>query len=1551
MSKFPKEFYMEGKCSTVVTVDELLEKYRRAEIPERDKGTKFERLMKNFLLTNPVYRGKFSDVWLWNEFSFRDELGTVDLGIDIVCKAVDGDFWAVQCKFYAETTIIDMPAIATFLATSGKTFDGDKKFSARLWISTSNNLTDNAEITVQNQSPPVARIGMEELRKAAVDWEKLDAGTFGKDAVNNFREPLPHQLDAINAAQNHFQNHNCGKLIMACGTGKTYTSLKIAEKLYPDGKILFLVPSISLLGQILYEWATYSEKPFNYICVCSDKTVSKKTDDEILSVNLPLPATTDHDEISRRMENFCADNMTVIFSTYQSLDKVAAAKISFDLIICDEAHRTTGYGTEATAFTQVHDENFISGKKRLYMTATPRLYTSDANKKAADKDLLLWSMDDEKIYGGEEFYNISFSEAVKKNLLSDYKVIVFTVNGKVSSDKKSSGDDLPKIKGCINALSKKMVDVSEELAKVDPAPMHTAVVFCKKINDSIAIKDIFNAIAEENKNILNLESRHVDGTQLSKIRNENLRWLKEAPNTGNECRILTNVRCLSEGIDVPALDAVIFMSSKKSKVDIVQAVGRVMRKARDKKYGYIIIPVVVPLDKKPEDVLSKSKTYNVIWDVLNAMRAHDRRIDIFIEDIKLKLANGKNPADDDGHIIICRGDDDIQINLDFGDWQEFFYARMVEHVGDRRYWEQWAKDIAQIAERHVSQIKNLIATDNAAQRNFGNFVFNLRQNLNITVDNAAAIEMLAQHIITRPVFEALFENYSFAKNNPISKSLENILLQLDIKDTTEDSAQLQKFYDSVRERCQIATTAEDKQKIIIELYEKFFKIATPKTVERLGIVYTPVEVVDFILRSVNEVLKKNFGKTLSSRGVHVLDPFTGTGTFITRLIQSSLIKPRDMFRKYFRELHANEIVLLAYYIAAINIENAFHNAVDAKSYQPFEGICFTDTFQAYEQDEDARGQTDFKAFREPMKENSERVKEQIKTRIEVIVGNPPYSVGQTSANDNNQNTYYGKIEDRIAATYAKGANAQSVKSLYDSYIKAFRWAADRIKDGGVIGFVTNANWIDKDANRGMRDCFVKEFSEIYVFNLRGDIRNKEKSDQKKDGENVFDIQTGVAITILVKNPEHVGDAKIFYAQTDDYQTREKKLELLTRTPNVLNDFFKPLTPNDKGDWINQRGDEFDTFIPLAPDKKFDGKAHSFFVVNSLGLNTNRDAWVYNFSRTALETNMQTTIDYYNTHEPTDVDPTKFVWTSSAVDNKSRKREYTFDAAQIVEGMYRPFCKLNLYFGAGMIHRRGQMDALFPHDEENLLICVTGSSARKNFSVLIVDKIPCLDMVEKAQCFPLYWYEEAAQGNLFGEELTRRDGVTDFIWNRAKLLYGGDVTREDIFYYVYGFLHLPAYREKFSAELKKSLPRIILTPDAKKFWQLSRAGRNLAEIHLNYETQPAPDGVEVEIRAEDYRVKKMRLSKDKTTLKYNRDITIKNILPRSFEYVVNGRSPLEWIIDRYQIKTDSASGIVNNPNDWAIEHDNPRYILDLILSSITVSLKTLDIVYGLPTIEF
>ena len=1574
-----------------MSIDELLDSYRNLfALTEREKGDRFERLMKNFLLTYPPYRGEISNVWLWKDFPYKNNFGGKDLGIDIVAKTFDGNFWAIQCKFYAESSTIDKPAVDSFFANATRNFDG-KKFSTFVWICTTDKYTDNAREMFKGRTEKILIIGIEDLRKAAVDWQKLDAGIFGKKAILP-RELRDYQIDAIQKADEHFKKFNRGKLIMACGTGKTFTALKIAEKIFPNGKILFLVPSISLLSQTLEEWATFSEKPLNAVCVCSDETAADKSKYDAFEVNLPLPAMTDENQIAAAIKNFSNDNMTVIFSTYQSLDKVIAAQkifdAAFDLIICDEAHRTTGYSDkDDKAFTKVHEDKNILAKKRLYMTATPRMFSSSALERKNESTLTLWSMDDENIFG-KEIYSISFKKAIEKGCLTDYKVLVLTIPERslrkklieTINDKNSliSTDDALKLVGCINALSKKCDEHSRKLLADDLSLMNTAVAFCSTIKNSKKLQETFAKVQadykadlsdEEKENLVNAMWYHVDGAMKSSDREKTLAALKNTSRDENICRIVSNVRCLSEGVDVPALDAVIFLAPKKSRVEIVQAVGRAMRIAKNKKFGYIIIPVVIPISKDPDQILASSE-FKEVWQIINALRAHDERIDIWIEQIRMKQKNkseNKNSDDEptEGEEHLIAGTTNLADILLFDEMHDKIFARMVDFVGNPRYWTEWAIRIKNIVERHTKRIKEIISVPGSARTAFIEFHCGLQKNLNPSVTENEVVDMLAQHLVTRPVFEALFDSKSFAQNNPVSIAMQKILDELDKDGMNKDHEIFEKLYNQVRDQCKVTDNPKTRQEIITRLYDSFFRLALPTTAQKLGIVYTPVEVVDFILNSVNDVLHKNFGKTFSDKNVHILDPFTGTGTFITRLLTSGLIDKNILKYKYQNEIHANEIVLLAYYIAAVNIENTFNST--NLNYLPYNLICFTDTFQTYENDEKTDTQTAFYQMRGPLEKNSERINDQLEKKIQIIIGNPPYSVGQRSANDNAQNNYYAKIEQKISETYAANTTATNKNSLYDSYIKAFLWASDRIGDSGIIGFVTNAGWLDGAAMDGLRKCFVKEFSEIYIFNLRGNARTQGEI-RRKEACNVFGSgsRAPIAITILVKNQTE-GDAKIFYCDIGDYLSREQKLEKISAFKSVLNENFKPLIPNDKGDWINQRGNDFDNFLPLAPDKKFNLNAESFFIVYSRGICSDRDYWVYNFSRKNLKKNIQTTIEFFNENMPENVDSTKITWTRATKQNKARGKKYLFDEKKIVTSMYRPFCEENFYYDENLNEMMYLTKKLFPTGkEENLIICMIFGD--RNFSVFISKKICDVQFQFNGQCFSRYYYETSEQGNLFAdasESYIRRDNISDHIKNLAAKKYGISVCTknaknnfcteknkfsDEIFYYVYGFLHLPSYREKFSAELKKSLPRIFLIDDAKKFWQLVKAGRDLAEIHLNYETQTAAN-VEVIISKNDYRVKKMRLNKDAGELIYNEFITVKNIPPRSFDYVVNGRSPLEWIVERYQVKVDKASGIENNPNDWCDEHGDEKYILKLILSSIAVSLKTLDIVENLPTVEF
>lgn len=1617
----------------------ILEKNRQVAFSERDKGDRFERLMQAYLQTDPKYAYQFKHVWLWNNFPCKKDFGGKDTGIDLVAYTHTGDYWAIQCKFFNEGSIVDKSALNSFLSTSSKQFLDFTTFktvgfSQRLWISTTNKWGSIAQETVKNQSPPFTRINLTDLENAPVDWERLEQGLIGELSQQKKKELFPHQRVALEKAHEYFKTYDRGQLIMACGTGKTFASLRIAEQeANENGLVLFLVPSIALLAQTLNAWTADAKEPINPICVCSDPKVSRKQlmNDDIDTfsvVDLALPASTDVRTINRQFNAYRqlkSKGLTVVFSTYQSIDVIASAQQEllkqdpsdnaygvFDLIICDEAHRTTGVtlsGEDESAFVKVHDNDFIKAKKRLYMTATPRLYSDDSKSKAAQHDAELCSMDDPAVFG-DEIYRIGFGEAVEKDLLSDYKVLILTMSDKdvplavqkaiANKESEINYDDASKLIGVINALSKQVLGDEGVIKLTDPEPMKRGVAFCQSIKISKKVTNLFNETTdiylnsldkETKKEMVAVSAKHIDGTMSAPERDELLNWLKSDNIDENECKVLTNVRCLSEGVDVPSLDSVMFLSARNSQVDVVQSVGRVMRKAPEKKYGYIIIPIVIPSDVDPKQALDDNERFKVVWSVLNALRAHDDRFNATVNKIEL---NKKRP----NQIIVgrpCVGIDEVfnpvveapaaqygeinrQLAMQFEQLQGIVFAKMVQKVGDRRYWEQWAKNVADIAERQIARITNLIDADGTHKEAFNIFLKGLEENINPSVTKKEAIEMLSQHIITKPVFDALFEGYSFVENNPISVSMQSMLELLEAQAIEKDTETLNKFYESVKKRAEGIDNAESKQRIIIELYDKFFKTAFPKMVEKLGIVYTPVEIVDFIIHSVNDVLKNEFNRTLSDENIHILDPFTGTATFITRLLQSGLINAHDLPRKYKSELHANEIVLLAYYIAAVNIENAYHDMMgkDAE-YESFEGIVLTDTFQMTE-----NAQSE-KLFSEMFPQNSERVEAQRKTPLKVIFGNPPYSIGQKSANDMAQNQPYPKLEERIAKTYAAASKAGLTKSLYDAYIKAFRWSTDRLdNDGGIICFVSNGAWLDGNSQDGFRKHLEKEFSTIYVFNLRGNQRTSGELSRKEGGK-IFGSgsRTPIAITLLVKNPEAKNQkANIYYHDIGDYLSREEKLKIIKDFGSVSNKSFKwkKLTPNEHGDWINDRNELFETFIPIQPAKKFDLKSQTFFSTYAVGVATNRDVWVYNYSRSAVTTNMTRMIEFYNEQQQAfqeltannnklqvdkiiDDDLKKIKWTVNLKNDVAKGVRHVFKENELRKSIYRPFCKQNLYFDKSFIERPGLSSQFFPNDDyENYIIGVTGIGANKPFSTLISNSISSLDNLEKAQYFPLYYFEENKhfQTSLFDlgndNQYIRKDGITEFIFEQAKKIYGKNITKEDIFFYVYGILHSKQYSETFANDLKKMLPRLPLVDAPKDFWKFSKAGRELAELHINYESVPAYEDVIVSgAESGFYIVEKMRFPKkgEKNTIIYNSRIVIQNIPEKAYEYVVNGKSAIEWIMERYQITVDKSSGIRNNPNDWAEEVGKPRYILDLLLSIINVSVQTVDIVNDLPKLEF
>ena len=1652
-----------------MTIYDILYIFRTESFTQKDKGTRFERLMRSWLLSDPRY-SNLTDVWMWEDFPSKADFGGKDTGIDLVARTDTGDYWAIQCKCYKEDATIDKPAVDSFLATSSRTFkDVDTlqttSFSNRLWISTTNKWGVNAEEVIQRQILPVNRVSLVDLQNSPVDWQLLLDGLKGKDAMLPGKQPLKHQLNAMSAAHDYFRYHDRGKLVMACGTGKTYTALKIAEEMLPEkGLVLFLVPSISLLGQTLNAWCADATKPIKGICICSDAKASRKItrsiksaeDDTIDSaVDLAVPATTNPKSIAKQLKAYRShDGLTVVFSTYQSIEAIKAAQDEtlketggsygkFDLIVCDEAHRTTGVklsDRDESNFTKIHDADYIKGNKRLYMTATPRLYGSSAKIKASEKDAILCSMDDEKLYG-DEFFRVNFSYAVEHGLLTDYKVLVLTVNeddlpGEVLKDIKDPNntelnfDDTSKLIGVINGLSKIIRGDNRVTWDNDPGVMQRAIAFCSSIgnaaspgtsvNTSMVLPKICEKYRdsidpEEREHVVEVSARHIDGSMNSQERNAQLAWLAEDNISENECRVLTNVRCLSEGIDVPALDAVLFLSSRNSQVDVVQSVGRVMRNFRkgqpgEKKYGYIIIPIVVPSDVKPEDALDNNVYFSTVWNILNALRSHDDHFNAEVQ----KIALNKNKASKVvvggpgiGHNALSDGQDTHdakqlenaevarQLELRFGEMQSGIYAKLVEKCGDRLYWENWSKKVGLIARKFIERISKLVENVPALISEFSIFVKGLQENLNPSVDEGQAIEMLAQHLISQPVFDALFQDYNFVNNNAVSRSMHRMIQQLEeVGGFEKDTAELEQFYDSVRVNVGNIDNLEGKQRVIKSLYEKFFKGAFPKLSEQLGSVYTPIECVDFFIHSVNDILKREFNSSLSDENVHIIDPFTGTGTFITRLLQSELIKPEDMERKYLSEIHCNEIVLLAYYIADVNIEAVYHDLMNPDHYVNYDGICLTDTFQLAESKQATLSQEFFR-------ENSEGVLRQKKAPIRVIIGNPPYSVGQNSANDNARNLSYPILDKRIAETYvaATSDKGRTVQSLYDSYIKAFRWASDRIADnpdGGIVAFISNGAWLDSNSGEGFRACLESEFTDIYVLNLRGNARTSGEQRRKESG-NVFGdgTRTPVSITFLVKNPAKSGHkVTIHYHDIGDYLTREQKLDLVKKFKSVHGRSieWQTIEPTAKKDWINQRDGLFDSLILLG-DKK--NTANTVFSIFSAGDITHRDSWCYSSFKKQLSKQMQECISFYNTERENlsdrsslsavmsevDSNETKLKWDQKLYEHALKNIEHSFEAENIKAALYRPFFKQHIYYDAAFNWSRYQLPKLFPSPYlQNLLICVSGVGVTKDFTCIITDQIPDLEVIGKSQCFPLYWYEEnkAQEQNLFdfgtesSDKYIRRDGITDWILKEVRKRFGNSkaITKEHIFYYVYGILHSPQYRERFAADLKKSLPRIPIVDNVEDFMTFYKAGKVLADLHLNYEQVPPSPNVDVIEALVDpspnfteytrYSVNKMSFPKmrneagklvhDKSRIIYNELITITNIPAKAYEYIVNGKSAIEWIMERYAVTQDSKSLIINDPNEWSKEHCNPTYIFDLLLSVINLSVQTVDIVNSLPKLK-
>ena len=1595
-----------------------------------EQGFAFEKLSKIYFENDDIQTQEYKKIWHYKDWAKENpSFSKIDIGIDLIGELKnEKGLAAIQCKFFKSEYQITKDDLDSFVSASSNII-----FTRLILIDTSNqDLSANAKSMIYNLDKTYQRIQKYDLENTRIDW--LEFIENEKIILSKKKDPLDHQLKAISEAKKHYLLNERGKMIMACGTGKTYTSLKIAEEIDNTKFVLYMVPSLVLMSQSIREWKNDCAEDFIAFSACSDKRVGKvKNDSDQIQIKLnelAIPATTDSKMLADEVTKIISKKMIVVFSTYQSIDVISNAQKkysmkSFDLIICDEAHRTTGAtfeGEEDSHFVKIHDDEYVQSAKRLYMTATPRIFGNKAKQKADSGRVELASMDDPEKFG-KEFFNRGFNWAVENNLLSDYKVVILAIDENlVSANLQKSLEegnelkltDATKIIGVYKALAKVGFNTKEgEKLK----PIKKALAF----SQSIAISKIFEKeftnvineyvknedINDKNKVDLSVEVKHVDGTFNADQRNENLNWLKNNTEK-NTCRILSNVKCLSEGVDVPTLDAIMFLHPKKSQIDVVQAVGRVMRKAEDKDLGYVIIPVTVAPGVSPEKALNDNEKYKVVWQIVNALRTHDERLDSKInmlglgEDVSDKIeiiplsaeqdattakvedVAKKGEKKDETDEIININDENKeeekvdnnndQMSFELNDLSQAIKAKIVEKCGTRDYWENWADDISKLAKKYTQKINSIVINSKSNEKKyFDEFLKELQDDLNPEVSESDAIEMLAQHIITKPVFESLFDGNKFSKENSISIALEKVLVKINIEKITNKDNSLERFYDSVKRRSQDIVSIKAKTTLINELYERFFKNAFPTTTSKLGIVYTPVEIVDFIINSTNEILVDEFGKSFNDKNIHILDPFTGTGTFITHLLQSGLIKKENIPYKYKNEIHANEIVLLAYYIAGINIEAVYHEITRENSYESFKGIILTDTFQLYEQERDMVANL--------LPDNSNKRMRQKKLNIQVIIGNPPYSAKQSSVNDDAANVKYPNLDNKIEKTYVNSSTANNKNILYDSYIRAFRWASDRL-DNGVIGFVTGAGWIDRSFADGLRKNFYEEFSSIYIVNLRGDIRkNILSSGEAGEGENVFGqgSMTGIAITFLVKNKKN-NKKGIFYYDIGNNKTRKEKLNLLKKFENIQSikkqNKFITTIPDEYNDWINKGDKSFKKYIKIG-DKKNKNEI-KIFKNYSQGVGTSRDFWSYNFSSHKLKKNINYLIDNYNKEVKNKksfqqvLKSEKLIKWSSSLQKHFEDKKYIKNNPQIYSNVhYRPFQKTNLCMEPLLIHRISKIKDIFPTNKiKNLTIGVTGVGSRSGFSTFMTDTIPDIQFKTNGQFFPRKLYSSNLEDGLFANQNNQGnneiDAITDISLDHFKKFYENKkITKDDIFFYIYGLFHSKEYFIKFKNNLIKELPRIPLIKNFQNFKIFCNTGKKLSEMHVNYDLAKlypvkivfTKDNINIKLNPKKlYYVQKMKFSKknsnnDKKTIIYNENISINDIPLEAYNYKLNGKSAIELVMDKQCVSTNSDTGFINDANDYANDFiKNPAYPLELIQKVITISIESQKLINNLPKLE-
>ncbi len=1585
----------------------------------KEAGRLFERLVRKVLKElHPIWSQQFVDVVPWSEHATRKGLRATDIGVDLVGYGKDGKVYAIQVKLWDKPlSWNDLGSFVGVVKHPEYGFDHGLVVAPR-------GVTREAER--QLQGLPVTILSEEAL------LEDLDLGSLLPDrpeeARRRGRKALrKYQREALEEVAKAFLEKGLprGKLIMPPGTGKTLVALKIAEKVAgPGGRVLFLAPSIALLDQSLRAWAAEA-LPLRLFAVVSDTGVGKTSEDDLSALSLlSIPPTTKPEELASEAKTESQEVLTVVFSTYQSAEVLERAQKEhglppFDLMILDEAHRTaTVRAGEESPFTKVHHDHYLKARHRLYMTATPRIWEVEGNgeggqgKKAGKKkdpqkegslplldlgasptedstasegvELLVYSMDNEEVYG-PTLYEYTFTRAVEEGHLSDYKVIVFSVAEEAQKDLASylQGPEALKVEEALKALGLWKV-LQGEVRDEEGNPMggldlRRVIAFHGRVAESKRMEEEFTkvALAAQQAGLLpeelrRVEVRHIDGQMSAYDRKRLLDWLRENVPEG-EVRLLTNAKVLTEGIDVPALDAVAFMRPRDSVVDVIQAVGRVMRKAPGKEYGYVVLPVVVRGQDEEREI--EESGYRAVWQVLSALRSVDKSFEARMRAALVRLS-GKGEGDArgsgearEGVAVIGEGstspvvmdvlleDPNLRQKVTRG-----LAGKLVKRLAlGRKYLENWAQDVARVARVLEKQVRAMVKQDQKVKEKLGELLAALRAFTNESVTEDEAILMLVQHALTKPIFDALFGELPKEQKDPVSQTLNQALHELSEEFRgflDREGEALRDFYEEMRLKALGLTDEAERADFLRRLYSNFFARAFPHVADQAGIAYTPVELVDFLVKSADELARKHFGRGLDGEKVFILEPFAGTGTFVTRILHQVAERggAEAVEGKLERgEIWANEILLLPYYVLRANVENTALALTG--EYVPFKGALLADSFRLAEL---GYSKGEFGLIPLFPEEYGEALNEQLKAPIQVVLSNPPWRAGAEKEGKGKKNPVYRKVRERVEATYVRRAKelpiggtkpkGENVNSLYDQYIQALRVASDRIGEEGVVAFVTNNGWLENVVTRGLRASLAEEFAEVYVYDLRGNARKKGVA-RKKEGGNVFGqaSRTGVCLLLLVKRKDHKGIGKVHLYRVGDGLSREAKLALVKGHGSVSG---VPWQEVPYEDWVGRLTPGFSEMLSLD----------EVFEVRSLGVKTNRDAYAFNPSRVELERHMSRLISTYNEHVrrkkegklgELEKDESLIKWDSSLIRHlKSPKaKEASFEeSGQVYEALYRPFVPMYLYLSRIFNNTVGQISRIWPTPKaENPAIAVAGKGSNA-FSAMVTRRVVDLHFIETIQLYPLYHYPE--NGPLGGHPERKLNLKGEFLRKLGGVL-GRSVSPEEAFAYIYAVVSHPLYAERFAKDLKMALPRIPLPQDPELFAELVEGGRKLIHLHTEYETLPPWSPVPLRVEEggpedpyERYRVERMKLDKDRGILRYNDWVRVEGIPEKAFRWRPGGYSLLEWIVSFWKVEEKVPKGkgeaIVWDPNLFIKEKGEPRYLLDLIGRAVQVAVRTVGI---------